>query len=201
MTDANDQTGAAEAAIRRYLDYLVDPSSVLDTAKISSLEAELASSTDLLKRLHLNAALDKARRADGESVRAGFVSHARAYATTHDLPPSAFRAMGVNDIALAEAGFDLGFGNARGRKGAAAAKSGAPRQRAPKVSQSKIRDHIMSVKGTFTLNDIMGDVGGSLGTVTTVVKELVAAGKVKSNGPDADHHGRGRAPIRYAAQG
>ncbi len=200
MTDSTDQTGAAEAAIRRYLDYLVDPTSVLDTAKISSLEAEVAGATDLLKRLHLNAALDKARRADGESVRAGFVAHARAYASTHDLPPSAFRTMGVSDIALAEAGFDLGFGNARGR-GAKGAASGAPRQRAPKVSQSKIREHIMSVKGTFTLNDIMGDVGGSLGTVTTVVKELVATGKVKSNGPDADHHGRGRAPIRYAAQG
>ena len=129
-----------------------------------------------------------------EAVRAGFVKHARSYAATHDIPVSAFRSVGVSDIALAEAGFDLGFGN----RGKSAVKSSAARQRAPKVSQSTIRSHILAVKGSFTLNDIMGDVGGSIGTVNTVVKDLIGEGLLKSKGPDADHQGRGRAPIRYA---
>lgn len=195
MSESTTDTAAtSEAAIRRYLDFVADPTSVVDHARIASLEAELAGSKDLIQQLHIHGSLEKARRADGEAVRAGFVKHARSYAATHDIPVSAFRSVGVSDIALAEAGFDLGFGN----RGKSAVKSSAARQRAPKVSQSTIRSHILAVKGSFTLNDIMGDVGGSIGTVNTVVKDLIGEGLLKSKGPDADHQGRGRAPIRYA---
>jgi hypothetical protein len=185
----------AELSVRRYLDFLVDPSSILDTARISSLEEELATTTDLLKKLHTHAALEKARRSDGESVRSAFIKHARAYAATHELPVSAFRSVGVSDVALAEAGFDLGHGRIKSKAKKSAAPTG--RLRAPKVSKSTIQAHILATAAPFTLNDVMASVGGSIGTVNTVVKELVAAGSVKQLGPDADHQGRGRAPIRY----
>ena len=195
MSESTTDTAAtSEAAIRRYLDFVADPTSVVDQARIASLEAELSGSKDLIQQLHIHGSLEKARRADGEAVRAGFVKHARSYAAAHDIPVSAFRSLGVSDIALAEAGFDLGFGN----RGKGAAKASGARQRAPKVSQSTIRSHILAVKGSFTLNDIMGDAGGSIGTVNTVVKDMIGEGLLKSNGPDADHQGRGRAPIRYA---
>ena len=186
----------AELAVRRYLDFLVDPSSILDSALIASLESELATTIDPMKKLHAHAALEKARRNDGDSVRAAFVKHARAYAAAHDLPVSAFRSVGVSDIALAEAGFDLGHGRIKSKSKKTAAPAG--RRRAPKVSKSTIQAHILATSGPFTLNDVMTSVGGSIGTVNTVVKQLVGAGSVKQLGPDTDHQGRGRAPIRYS---
>ncbi len=186
----------AELAVRRYLDFLVDPSSILDSGLIASLESELATTTDPMKKLHAHAALEKARRSDGDSVRAAFVKHARAYAASHDLPAAAFRSVGVSDIALAEAGFDLGHGRIKSKSKKSAAPAG--RRRAPKVSKSTIQAHILATSAPFTLNDVMASVGGSIGTVNTVVKELVTAGSVKQLGPDTDHQGRGRAPIRYS---
>lgn len=186
----------AELSVRRYLDFLADPSSILDTARIASLEQELSTTTDTLKKLHVLAALEKARRADGDSVRAAFVKHARTYASAHDIPVSAFRSVGVSDIALAEAGFDLGHGRIKSKSKKAPTTTG--RLRAPKVSKAAIQTHIQSLTGSFTLNDIMASVGGSIGTVNTVVKEMVKAGSVKQLGPDANHQGRGRAPIRYS---
>jgi hypothetical protein len=186
----------AALSVRRYLDFLVDPGSILDTARISALEAELAAATDPLKKLHAHAALEKARRSDGDGVRASFVKHARAYALAHDISVSSFRSVGVSDIALAEAGFDLGHG----RMKAKATKSALPggRLRAPKVSKSSIQAHILAMSGSFTLNDIMSGIGGSIGTVNTVVKEMVTARTIKQLGPDTNHQGRGRAPIRYS---
>lgn len=186
----------AELSVRRYLDFLVDPTSILDTARIASLEEELSTTKEPLKKLHVHAALEKARRNDGDSVRAAFVKHARAYAMSHDIPVSAFRSVGVNDIALAEAGFDLGHGRIKSKAKKGPTPTG--RLRAPKVSKASIQAHILSASGPFTLNDVMGAVGGSIGTVNTVVKELVAAGSVKQLGPDTGHQGRGRAPIRYS---
>ena len=83
-------------------------------------------------------------------------------------------------------------------KGKAAKALPAGRQRAQKVSKASIRTHILAITGSFTLNDIMGGIGGSIGTVNTVVKELVVEGSVKLLGPDTTHQGRGRAPIRYS---
>jgi hypothetical protein len=189
----------AEVAVRRYLDFLADPTSIVDKARIATLEAELASAKDPMTKLHTHAALEKARHSDGDSVRSLFVKHARAYALAHELPASAFRSVGVSEIALVEAGFDLGHGRLKAKAGKAG-KVGLPagRQRAPKVSKSSIQAHILSIGGSFTLNDVMSGVGGSIGTVNTVVKELVTAGKIKQLGPDTNHQGRGRAPIRYS---
>jgi hypothetical protein len=186
----------AELSVRRYLDFLADPGSILDTTRISSLEKELESAKDPLTKLHAHAALEKARRTDGDAVRGAFVKHARSYAAAHDLSASAFRSVGVSDIALAEAGFDLGHGRIKAK----AAKTGLPsgRLRAPKVSKASIQAHILERTGSFTLNDVMGGIGGSIGTVNTVVKEMVDAGSIKQLGPDTNHQGRGRAPIRYS---
>jgi hypothetical protein len=189
----------AELSVRRYLDFLADPGSILDTARISSLENELASAKDPITKLHAHAALEKALRTDGVGVRAAFVKHARSYAAAHDLSASAFRSVGVSDIALAEAGFDLGHGRLKA-KAAKAAKTGLPsgRLRAPKVAKASIQAHILERTGSFTLNDVMSGIGGSIGTVNTVVKEMVDAGSIKQLGPDTNHQGRGRAPIRYS---
>jgi hypothetical protein len=189
----------AELAVNRYLNFLADPSSILDTNRISVLEAELAAATNPLKKLHAHAALEKARRSDGDDVREAFVKHALPYAVAHDISVSSFRSVGVSDIALAEAGFDLGHGRIKA-KIAKATRTPLPggRLRAPKVSKSSIQNHIMQMSGSFTLNDVILGIGGSIATVNTVVKEMVGAGSIKQLGPDTNHQGRGRAPIRYS---
>ena len=185
----------AELAVRRYLNFLQDPTSIVDTKRIAELELQLSSSTDSIERLHTTAALEKAKFADGDSVRAAFVKNARAYANAFDLPASAFRGMGVDENTLNDAGLQ---GAQKGSKGKKTKSVPAGRLRAPKVAKASIHQHILGLKGAFTLNDVMDSFGGSIGTVNTVVKELVASGSVKNLGPDTNHQGRGRAPIRYS---
>lgn len=186
----------AENAVRHYLDFIADPSSIIDKARIASLESELSATTDAIKKLHVTAALEKAKQTDGQAVRSAFVAHANEYAIANGLPASAFRSLGVNDIALAEAGFDLGHGRMKGKgKGKGSAN---PRRRARKVSKSSIRAYTLATTETFKLQDIMDGAGGSIGTVTLVVKELVAEGAVKDLGSDPSHNGRGRAPKIYS---
>jgi hypothetical protein len=185
----------AELAVRRYLNFLEDPASIVDSKLVAKLEEQLSSSSDTIERLHASAALEKAKSADGESVRAAFVKYARDYANAFDLPASAFRAMGVSESTLTEAGFNAA---GKGTKGKKTAPKPSGRLRAPKVAKSAISEHILGIKGVFTLNDVMSNFGGSIGTVNTVVKALIADGSIKNLGPDTEHQGRGRARIRYS---
>jgi hypothetical protein len=192
-------TPQAEDAVRRFLQFLSDPTIARDEALVAELRRNLSIATDMIDRLKLTQAVKDAENADGSAIRAGFVQHAKGWAEANNISVGAFREMGVNDIALAEAGFDLGFGRGRVGKAAKGARAAAPvtRMRAAAVSSADIRQWILTQTSSFTLGRIMHEVGGSLGTVNKAVDELIAAQKVRNLGKDPNHAGRGRAPFVY----
>ena len=125
----------AEDAVRRYLAWVDDPSSLVDAEAVAAAEAALASATDPIDKLHAAAELERVRVGDPSALRAAFVGHARDYAAQADIPVQAFRALGVGDDVLAEAGFALP--SSRGRRGPAsgsAPRAQGPRVRAPQIT-------------------------------------------------------------------
>ncbi|HYI61740.1 MAG TPA: hypothetical protein VEW93_08045 [Acidimicrobiales bacterium] len=184
-----------EAAVRRYLEWLDDPTSLVDAEAVAKAEAAVAEAADPLSRLHALADLEHARQADSEAVTADFVAHAQAYAEAQSIPLSAFRAAGVEDEVLRRAGFEVG--GRRGRR-AGARPAGGPGSRAPKVSIEELKAATLRMPRQFTLAELAEAAGGgSPQTVRKAVDELIAAGKARSLGPKPDHHGRGRAPTVY----
>lgn len=199
-TDTTGSTDAAESAVRRYLEFVADPSSAIDHGRIARLEGELASTSDVIAKLKLHAELARSKEGDVAGLRSAFALHAKGWAQRNDVGLDAFRALGVNDIALAEAGFDLGRGgHAPKVRPAAAAPKLARAPRAATVSSNEVRDNMLSRTDPFTLASVMADVGGSLGTIRKVVDELVESGKVRNEGSDKSHTGRGRAPHLFRA--
>jgi hypothetical protein len=202
VNDATPQQ-SPDDAVRRFLQFLADPTIARDDRLIAELRGKLAGETDLLERLRLIQAAQDAELADGSAIRAGFVRHAKNWAGANGISVAAFRELGVSDIALAEAGFDLGFG--RGRPGAKGAKNSravaAGKPRAASVSSEDIRTWVTAQDAPFTLNKIMENVGGSLGTVNKVVDDLITSSKVRNLGKDPGHKGRGRAPFLYERTG
>ena len=212
MTDDHEPVSAEaphpESAVRRYLQFVEDPSTARDEALLGRLRHQLASATDPIEKLKLIAQIEQAEQADGESIRTAFVRHARDWAEEHGVTVSAFRQLGVSDIALAEAGFDLGFAR---RSAPRPARAGSPRAGSPGVGRASagpsgprtrgsaddIRSWVLAHESAFTLAQAMAGAGGSLGTVKKVIDDLVAVGQIRNLGPDPDHRGRGRAPHRY----
>ncbi len=194
--DAND---ASELAVRKYLEFVRDPATARDDAAITSTQGELQRTTDVLDRVRLLSKLERLEQADGEGLRQGFVKHARLWSAVNHATVAAFRGLGVNDIVLAEAGFDLG----RGKRGGAKSKSagrlsgGAGRPRAESVSSASIRQWALAQSGSFTMAEVMAGAGGSLMTVKKVTSEMVAAHELRSLGHIATPGVRGRAPERF----
>ncbi len=193
MSDTTQSADLAEQAVRRYLEFLADPSSAVDGGRVAELEAALASSHDVIAKLKLHGELERARQGDVAELRSAFARHARAWAQRNDVSVEAFRALGVSDIALAESGFDLGRSVASRAKSAPVARA-ARAQRSSNVSAKTIREAILGRTGTFTLARVMAEAGGSPGTIRKVVDELEAGGLVRNEGADPHHSGRGRSP-------
>lgn len=183
-----------EEAVRRYLEWLDDPTSVVDAAAVARAEAGVRDAADPLARLHALADLEHAREADGDAVVDAFVAHARAYAEAQSIPLAAFRAAGVPDDVLGRAGFEVsGRRERRGRR-----SSGGGAARAPQVSAGEVSAAVLRQPKQFTLADVAREAGGgSPQTVRKAVDELIASGRVRKVGPKVDHNGRGRAPIVY----
>ncbi len=179
-------------AVRAYINFLKDPSSARDTAAISATQASLSSSHDVLENLRLLTVLERLELADGQALRSAFVKQAKTWATTNDVSVAAFRSLGVNDIVLAEAGFDLGRGKKGAKKATSTNNSGLPR--AASVSSSSIRQWALNQAGSFSMADCVAGAGGSLMTVKKVVSELVASTELRSVGQRATPGTRGRAP-------
>lgn len=193
MSDTTQSADLAEQAVRRYLEFLADPSSAVDGARVAELETALASSHDVIAKLKLHGELERARQGDVAELRSAFARHARAWAQRNDVSVEAFRALGVSDIALAESGFDLGRSVASRARSAPVARA-ARAQRSSNVSAKTIREAILGRSGTFTLARVMAEAGGSPGTIRKVVDELEASGLVHNEGADPHHSGRGRSP-------
>ena len=192
----------AETAVRRYLQWLTDPSALRDTDRLADLESELADTADPIDRLKLLSSIERLSKVDGDEVKMGFIRHARDWAVANEVSVGAFRALGVEDVMLEAAG--LVERSARRQRssgatsgGSTAAPAGKTGSRAPMVPIATIIDHVRGIAVPFTLTDVMGAVGGSPATVRKAVEQLVSEGTVRSEGPATNHHARGRAPIVY----
>ncbi len=188
---SSSSVNTAEHAVRRYLEFVADPSSAVDVGRITHLEGQLASSSDVIAKLKLHTELARAKEGDVSGLRSAFTQHAKAWAQRNDVGLEAFQALGVGDIALAEAGFDFGRGGSAKVRQAASKPKGT---RAANVPSGLIHDNIVARTAPFTLAAVMAETGGSLGTVRKVIDQLEASGKVRNDGADKNHSGRGRAP-------
>jgi hypothetical protein len=182
-----------EEAVRRYLLHLDDPTKLVDEEKVTAAQAAVERATDPLDRLKALADLEHARQPDTSDVERDFVAHAKAYADAESIPVSAFREMGVPADVLARAGFSV-----RTRRASGTTASGAPRQRAPRVSLDTIKAAAVRLPRQFTLADLAEKAGGgSQGTLRKAVDDLVAEGRLRKVGPLPNYRGRGRAPTLY----
>lgn len=191
MTDQSD----AEDAVRRYLLWLDDPSSLVDQAELGRRAEAVKAATDPIEKLKRITDLRELESIDADALRRRFVEQAAAWAEANRIAPEAFTQLGVPDTVLLEAGLLRPRGTTPPRRSSPA----APRRRgsAARRTGAEVRSHLMTVTGSFTLRDVIDGFGGSPQTVTTVVRELVDSGEVEALGPDPDHAGRGRAPLRY----
>jgi hypothetical protein len=199
MSNSDDDKPLVEAedAVRRYLMFLEDPRQLVDKERVDTLEQEVARATDPIARLKALAELERAKRADGEGVKLGFIVHAKTWAEANEVPRTVFQQVGVPDEVLRAAGFDVGR-MALARRTPEAAADRRSRRRALPVRQDEIKRHVIGRTEPFKLVDVTAAIGGSPATVRAAVESLVEQGKVTKLGPDPSHDGIGRAPIVYA---
>lgn len=181
-----------EDAVRRYLVYLTDPSSLVDEDAVAEAEGTLQAASDPIEKVRAHAALQKARTGDETGARYAFITHAKAWATEEQIPFSAFRELGVpNDVLEA-----AGLVDARSRR------RGAPgvkvRKRAPKVSISELSAWMLQQSKPFTTADVTNQIGGSPATIKKALDELTGKKKLRNLGPASDWTARGRAPYLYS---
>lgn len=175
----------AEDAVRSYLTFLDDPSTLVDEAEVKKLQAAVDKATDPIDRLMTRAALLRAQTADEHGLKRDFVQNAKKWADAEGIPVSAFRTFGVPDDVLADAGLD-----GAKRRGRGASASTGPKNRRPRVSVPDLEAGILGLEGTFSIRDVANQVGGSPVTVKSAVERLEAQAKLKAAGDRAGNRGR-----------
>ena len=192
-----------EKAVRLYLHSLRDPSSLVDTERISRLQAEIEAETDPITQLRLISQLERAQQVDTAHVEHEFIRCAKQWAEANDISVSAFRNLGVPEATLRAAGLVAGGGRKPGRPKAerASRASRTSTRSGGNVTIEQVKAHVSTRSERFTLNDVAAGVGASSMTVRKAVTEMVDAGTVAKLGPATDHAGRGRAPIEYQLVG
>ena len=200
-SDPDPDKDVAEPAIRRYLLWLSDPTSIVDTDAIEEAERAARETTDVIEKLKALSRVEHMRLGDSAAVKRGFLEHAKSWGDQHEISAASWIRLGVPPEVLREAGIT---GNR------AAATRQAPRAAAPRATTGRtggarganvgIRQvvaHVQTMTGPFVLTDIADQVGGSPMTIRKAVDQMVAEGAVERLGADPQHNGRGRAPIRY----
>lgn len=175
---------SAEEAVRSYLRWLEDPTSMRDAEAIAAATEEAASAADPLDRLRALSRLQALETVDGDSFRDGFVAEAALWARENNVTPEAFVTYGIPTEVLRDAGILHDPKPAR--------RSAKPRTR---VSPEAVRAAIPS--GPFTIAELEQASGASTATVRKVIAEMTEAGTLLDLGPDQQHSGRGRAPLRF----
>ena len=99
---------SAETAVRRYLTFLNDPAALIDNEQTAELRRQLASTTDVLERLHLHSRIHKLQQPDETELVAEFAAHAADYCHTEGIPAAALTALGVQAHVLRAAGLQPG---------------------------------------------------------------------------------------------
>ncbi|MCU1398752.1 MAG: hypothetical protein JWN62_1861 [Acidimicrobiales bacterium] len=184
----------AEQAIRRYLQWLGDPASIVDTDAIDAAEAVVRDTTDVIAKLKALSRVEQLRAGDSTAVRSAFLEHAKAWGDANQISPASWIRLGVPPEVLREAGVT---GNRATVRASSPRPAAAPRAKAASVSIGQISAHVATLTEPFVLTDLADSIGGSPMTVRKAVDQLVAERKVRRLGPDPTHNGRGRAPIRY----
>jgi hypothetical protein len=189
-----DMSTNSEEAVRNYLAYLADPTSIVDQPKIDALNAAVNAEKDALAKLKLISDRDRAQNVDASAVRLDFIIHAGDWAKVNNVTSSAFQQMGVPNDVLTAAGL-------LGKKGRGKAKAPAgPRgTRAPGVRSEGIRAAISAKSGIFTISEVARDTGATVATVTKVVNGMVEEKVIKNLGQAAKTGARGRAPVQFSA--
>ena len=190
MTDASPEIiDPVETAVRRYLLSLTDPDALLDRDRADDLEKQIATTDDPLDKLRLYGELHRCTTVDKDELTAEFIRHARTWARSHDIPPSAFETYGVPRQVLDEAFTSIGR-----------AQRGAPRRpRERKVTYAQAKELILGQDDTFTGRDIVTALGGNgSGTVSTAMRRLRAEGLIEQVGQAAKHPDmRGAPPMLW----
>jgi hypothetical protein len=186
---------SAESAIRRYLNFLEDSSSLRDDAEIRRLENAVDKAIDPIDRLKAMAALERAKQVDGGDAEKEFVAVAKGWADANGVSAEHFRALGVAPAVLASAGF-RGVRAARRGRGGRGGRA-ASRGRAKRVPVDDIKASLSTVGSRFTVRDLERASGGTNATVRKAVQELVKAGQARDLGADPNWSGRGRSPRIY----
>jgi hypothetical protein len=192
----------SDEAVRRYLEFVADPESARDDALVARLEAQLADTTNVLVRVRLLSDIERAKQIDGAPLLDAFVQYARVWAETNQVTVNAFKSMGVSQVVLAQAGFDLGHGSILdGRAKSGGAGTRAPRApQSPSVSSSVVKEWMLKQPGSFTIAQAMAGAGASMMTVKKAATELVAAQGLRSLGHQAVAGVRGRAPEHFSVE-
>ncbi len=172
-------------AVRSYLQWLEDPSSVRDHEAIAEAHTQATAAADPLDRLKALSRLQLLEAVDGDMFRLRFVEHAASWANANGVTPEAFMKLGVPQDVLRDAGLVP--------SGPTGSRSGKRRGR---VSPEMVRAAIP--EGTFTIAALEEASGASTATVRKVIAEMVEAGTLRDLGPDQKHTGRGRAPLLFS---
>lgn len=192
----------AEQAIRRYLLWLNDPSSIVDVEAIEEAERRAKQTTDVIEKLKALSRVEHMRLGDSGAVKRGFLEHAKAWGDQHEISAASWIRLGVPPEVLREAGITGNRAAGRPPARAATTRPAATRISGPRganVGINQIVSHVQTMTGPFVLTDIADQVGGSPMTIRKAVDQMVADGAVERIGADPQHNGRGRAPIRYRA--
>jgi hypothetical protein len=179
------ETITPEAAVRAYLQFIEDPTSVVDAAAVKKAQSAVDKATDPIARLKAIGALERAQATDETVYRTDFVRFARAWATEEGVPASAFRELGVPADVLADAGLD---GQPKGRRRSKAGT--APRLRRPPVKTEQLEAGILAFSEPFTVRDVADRIGGSPITIKAALDRLVAQEKVVDAGERPGARGR-----------
>lgn len=181
-----------EGAVRLYMMYLLDPSSLRDDAAIAKAQAAVEKAKDPIDRLKAMAELERLQSVDGEQYRQDFIAHAKAWAEAENIPVKVFLDAGVPAKDLAEAGLAP---QPTSRRRAASTNGGSGRGRAPRLSLDEVAAALPA--GEFKLSDLAEAIGRETGTTRNYLNKLVEQGVVGVVGDDPNHDGRGKAAKLY----
>ena len=187
-------TTDAETAVRTYLQLVVDPSVLIDTAALDRLEQRIEATADPIDRIKAIAEYERAAHPDVDAYRDAFVKHAKAWAEANGIPTAAFHRMGVKADVLTAAG--LAAHDQRRSKGRG--RSAAPIASGHGVTAEQIAAAALKQRSRFTSHELADAAGGgSPMTIRKALQDLISSGKVRSLGPHPSWKGRGRAPLLY----
>jgi len=192
-------TEGFETSLRRYLAWLDDERSLVDTEEVTRLEGLLEHEHDAIGRLRLLSELDRVRQGlDVAELEATVADGLAEWAAANAVTVGALAQVGVPDALLERAGLPVPATRPAPARPARRTRRPAA-HRAEPLALDEVRAAITSRLGpTWKLADLAAAVGREPATARNHLQKLIAAGDVIELGDDPAHDGRGRAPKLYA---